>query len=620
MMINKRLIGTVKESKKYIAGNVICQWVSLAANITMMGAIARMLQSLFAGNTGDGQIVATAVIAAVAVVIRFVCNILSARMGYLSSKAVKKTLREMIYRKLLRLGTSYKEQANTSEVVQVAVEGVDQLETYFGAYLPQFFYAMLAPLTLFVVLSFVNFPSAIVLLVCVPLIPVTIIGVQRWAKKLLAKYWGQYTALGDTFLENLQGLTTTKIYQADEFKHKEMNEQSEHFRKITMKVLTMQLNSITIMDLIAYGGAALGVILATTQFRAGHVDLAGCILIILLAADFFLPMRMLGSFFHIAMNGMAASDKVFRLLDLPEPEQKTKTVPADCAIECKDLRFSYDADREILHGVDMAFPKGSFTAIVGESGCGKSTIAAILMGRNKGYSGSITVGGVPLSEISEGSLMENFTYISHQSYLFKGTVRDNLLMARASAGEDTLWQVLEQVNLADFLRSEKGLDTVLNEKASNLSGGQCQRLALARALLHDSPAYIFDEATSNIDVESENDIMREIHALAKNKTVILISHRLANVAGADNIYVLDRGDIVESGSHSQLLAANRAYAKLWNAQQELESYNHYVIANQSADWCGDPLRQAGDCTTGIPFGHHVADAPRNDSKDGGAAV
>ena len=572
MMINKRLIGTVKESKKYIAGNVICQWISLAANITMMGAIARMLQSLFSRSAGDGQIAMTAVIAAVAVVIRFVCNVLSAQMGYLSSKAVKKTLREMIYRKLLRLGTSYKEQANTSEVVQVAVEGVDQLETYFGAYLPQFFYAMLAPLTLFVVLSFVNFPSAIVLLVCVPLIPVTIIMVQRWAKKLLAKYWGQYTALGDTFLENLQGLTTTKIYQADDFKHKEMNEQSEHFRKITMKVLTMQLNSITIMDLIAYGGAALGVILATTQFRSGHVDLAGCILIILLAADFFLPMRMLGSFFHIAMNGMAASDKIFRLLDIPEPEQKTLIVPADCSIECKDLRFSYEANREILHGIDMTFPKGSFTAIVGESGCGKSTIAAILMGRNKGYSGSITVGGVPLSEISEGSLMENFTYISHQSYLFKGTVRDNLLMARPNAVEDTLWQVLEQVNLADFLRSEKGLDTVLNEKASNLSGGQCQRLALARALLHDSPVYIFDEATSNIDVESENDIMREIHVLAKTKTVILISHRLANVAGADNIYVLDKGNIVESGSHKTLLAENGSYAKLWNAQQELENY------------------------------------------------
>ncbi len=573
MMINKRLIGTVRQSKKYIAGNVACQWLSLAANITMMGAIARLLQRLYEGNTGNSP-VAAALIAVAAVIVRYVCAVASSRMGYLSSRAVKKTLREMIYRKLLRLGASYKEQANTSEVVQVAVEGVDQLETYFGAYLPQFFYAMLAPLTLFAVLSFVSFPAALVLLVCVPLIPVTIAAVQRWAKKLLAKYWGQYTALGDTFLENLQGLTTTKIYQADEFKHREMNEQSEQFRRITMKVLTMQLNSITIMDLIAYGGAALGVILATTQFRSGHVDLSGCILIILLAADFFLPMRMLGSFFHIAMNGMAASDKIFRLLDLPEPEQMSETVPEDCSIRCENLRFSYDADREILHGIDLVFPKGSFTAIVGKSGCGKSTIAAILMGRNKGYTGALTVGGTPLSEISESSLMENFTYVSHQSYLFKGTVRDNLLMARASAGEDTLWQVLEQVNLADFLRSENGLDTVLNEKASNLSGGQCQRLALARALLHNSPVYIFDEATSNIDVESENDIMRQIHALAKTKTktVILISHRLANVADADKIYVLDQGNIGESGSHSQLLAANSTYAKLWNAQQELENY------------------------------------------------
>ena len=571
-MINKRLIGTVKKSKKYIVGNVVSQWISLAANITMMGAIAKMLQKLYEGTAGDKQIVLTAVIAAVAVVVRFLCATVSSRMGYLSSKEVKKTLREMIYKKLLRLGSSYKEQANTSEVVQVAVEGVEQLETYFGAYLPQFFYAMLAPLTLFSVLSFINFPTAIVLLVCVPMIPVTIVMIQRWAKKLLAKYWGQYTALGDTFLENLQGLTTTKIYQADEFKHKEMNEQSEHFRKITMKVLTMQLNSITIMDLIAYGGAALGVILATTQFRAGHVDLFGCILIILLAADFFLPMRMLGSFFHIAMNGMAASDKIFRLLDLEEPEQKNAMVQEDCSIECHDLRFAYEAEREILHGVDMSFSKGSFTAIVGESGCGKSTISAILMGRNKGYTGKVMVGEIALSEISETSLMKNFTYVSHQSYLFKGTVRENLLMACPDAEDDTLWNVLERVNLADFLRREKGLETQLNEKASNLSGGQCQRLALARALLHDSPVYIFDEATSNIDVESENDIMEQIHVLAKNKTVILISHRLANVAGADNIYVLDKGNIVEHGNHTILLAKNGEYAKLWNAQQELENY------------------------------------------------
>ena len=572
MMMNKRLFSTVKESKKYIAGNVISQWISLAANISMMAAIAKMLQALYEGTVTEMQFVLTAAVAAAAAAIRFFSAVVSSKMSYLSSRKVKKTLRRSIYQKLLRLGPSYNEQLNTSEVVQVAVEGVEQLETYFGAYLPQLFYAMLAPLTLFGVLSFINLPSAVLLLICVPLIPVTIILVQRWAKKLLARYWSQYTALGDTFLENLQGLTTAKIYQADDFKHKEMNEQSEHFRKITMKVLTMQLNSITLMDLIAYGGAALGVILAVLQFRSGKTDLFGCLMIILLAADFFLPMRLLGSFFHIAMNGMAASEKIFHLLDLPEAKQKTASVPDDCSIECRNLRFSYDTGQEILHDIDMTVPMGSFIAIVGESGCGKSTLSSILMGRSKNYSGELTIGGIPLSDINEASLMESITYISHQSYLFKGTVRENLLMAQPDADEDSLWRVLELVKLAGFLRSEKGLDTVLNERASNLSGGQRQRLALARALLHDSPVYIFDEATSNIDVESENDIMAQIYALAKTKTVILISHRLANVVCADKIYVLEKGHIVEKGEHEALLLQKGTYAALWNAQQELERY------------------------------------------------
>lgn len=572
MMMNKRLFSTVKESKKYIAGNVISQWISLAANISMMAAIAKMLQTLYEGTVTEMQFALTAAVAAAAAAIRFFSAVVSSKMSYLSSRKVKKTLRRSIYQKLLRLGPSYNEQLNTSEVVQVAVEGVEQLETYFGAYLPQLFYAMLAPLTLFGVLSFINLPSAVLLLICVPLIPVTIILVQQWAKKLLARYWSQYTALGDTFLENLQGLTTAKIYQADDFKHKEMNEQSEHFRKITMKVLTMQLNSITLMDLIAYGGAALGVILAVLQFRSGKTDLFGCLMIILLAADFFLPMRLLGSFFHIAMNGMAASEKIFHLLDLPEAKQKTASVPDDCSIECRNLRFSYDTGQEILHGIDMTAPTGSFIAIVGESGCGKSTLSSILMGRSKNYSGELTIGGIPLSDINEASLMESITYISHQSYLFKGTVRENLLMAQPDADEDSLWRVLELVKLAGFLRSEKGLDTVLNERASNLSGGQRQRLALARALLHDSPVYIFDEATSNIDVESENDIMAQIYALTKTKTVILISHRLANVVCADTIYVLEKGHIIEKGEHEALLLQKGTYAALWNAQQELERY------------------------------------------------
>lgn len=573
MMINKRLIGTVAESKKYIVGNVILQWCSLAANIALMLSISRMLAELFRGSSSAQLLTITGIVVLLALAVRFFCSIGAAKMGYFSSKAVKKTLREKIYQKLLRLGNSYSEQVKTSEVVQVAVEGVDQLETYFGAYLPQFFFAMLAPLTLFVVLCFVNVPAAVVLLICVPLIPVAIAAVQTWAKKLLSKYWGQYTELGDTFLENLQGLTTLKIYQADEFKQQEMNEQAEKFRKITMKVLTMQLNSITIMDLIAYGGAALGVIMAVTQYQSGGVSLEGCLLIILLAADFFIPMRQLGSFFHIAMNGMAASDKIFRLLDLEETKLEiTESFPSEHTIRCSGLSFSYEPDREILHNVDLAFHQGSFTALVGESGCGKSTLASILMGRNRGYTGKVTVGGVPLSSIQEESLLRNITYISHQSYLFKGTVRDNLLMGKPAASDEELWAVLSRVNLAAFLKAEQGLDTRLLEKASNLSGGQCQRLALARALLHDSPVYIFDEATSNIDVESENDIMREIHELAKSKTVILVSHRLANVVGADHIYVLDHGTVAESGSHEELLSRHGLYERLWTAQQTLEQF------------------------------------------------
>lgn len=593
MMINKRLIGEVSESKKYIAGNVALQWVSLCANIVIMTSLTKLLTDLHVEQVSSNQMITTAIIVLVAIVVRMACAVGSARMGYLSSKAVKKTLRERIYQKLVRLGTSYNDHVNTSEVVQVAVEGVDQLETYFGAYLPQFFYAMLASLTLFIYVSFINFPAAIVLLICVPMIPVAIAAVQTWAKKLLSKYWGQYTALGDTFLENLQGLITLKIYQADEFKNQEMNEESEKFRKITMKVLTMQLNSITIMDLIAYGGAALGVILAVTQCQAGKVSLQGALLIILLAADFFIPMRQLGSFFHIAMNGMSASDKIFRLLDIEEAEQKGKEqVPRDCTIQCQNISFAYEEDRQILHDVNMTFPKGSFTAIVGESGCGKSTMAAILMGRNKGYKGQLTIGGNDMQNIAEDSLMENLTYISHQSYLFKGTVRDNLLMGKANASDEEMWQALEQVNLADFLRGQvdssdaqnaevigadnkqaaQGLDTLISEQGSNFSGGQRQRLALARALLHDSPIYIFDEATSNIDAESENDIMEQITRLAQEKTVILISHRLANVVGADNIYVMNQGKVVETGSHEALLAENGLYARLWNTQQSLENY------------------------------------------------
>lgn len=575
MMIDKRLVGMVPDSKKYIAGNVVLMWCSLVANIVMMSGIALLLQKLFFKTADSRDIVLFAGLVAAVNVARYFLTTGAARMSYLSARAVKKTLREQIYQKLLKLGMSYREELKTSEIVQVAVEGVEQLETYFGAYLPQFFYAMAAPLTLFFVLLPVSVPAAVLLFVCVPLIPVAIALVQTWAKKLLSRYWDQYTALGDTFLENLQGLTTLKVYQTDGIRHAKMNEESEKFRKITMKVLTMQLNSITIMDIVAYGGAALGITTALLQYRGGHTGFGGCLLIILLSADFFLPMRQLGSFFHIAMNGMAASGKIFRLLELKEePQEKKQEIPdTEALIRLDEVCFSYEPGREILHDISMELKPGSFTAIVGESGSGKSTLASVLTGQNKRRKGTLTIGGVDFDDISEESRMRHITYVSHNSYLFGGTVRDNLLMAKPDASEEELWRVLEQTKLSDFLKSEQGLDTVLTAQASNLSGGQRQRLALARALLHDSPVYLFDEATSNIDVESENDIMEQIIALAQKKTVIVISHRLANTVTADRIYVLADGKLAERGTHEKLLEKRGVYASLWDTQQALEHIN-----------------------------------------------
>lgn len=567
-MINTRLIGLVPESKKYIAGNVLAQWLGMCASVVMIYTIAKLLNGLCLGQTLSLAKYGAVII--IAVLLRVLCVKLAASASYHASRSVKRTLRGMIYEKLQRLGAAYTEHIPTGEVVQLAGEGVEQLETYFGAYLPQFFYALLAPLTLFVIVSHISMKVAVVLLICVPLIPVSIVIVQKIAKRLLKNYWGQYAKLGDHFLENLQGLTTLKIYQADEARHQAMNKDAEHFRIVTMKVLSMQLNSIIVMDIIAYGGAALGIALAVLAKSAGQIDFVGCFVIILLSADFFLPMRQLGSFFHVAMNGMAASDKIFHLLDIPEESGKTE-IPEFSEISIDHLRFGYTQEKEVLHGVNMVFPEGSFTALVGESGCGKSTLAAILMGRNKGYSGNITFGGKELSHVSEKELMRRITLISHNSYLFKGNVRDNLLMGKPEATDVELWRALDKVKLADFLRSEGGLDMMLSEGASNLSGGQRQRLALARALLHDSPIYIFDEATSNIDVESENDIMNLVREMAHKKTVILISHRLANVVNADTIYVMERGRAVQHGTHRELLAAEGVYKTLWDGQQALEN-------------------------------------------------
>ena len=579
-MFDKRLTELCPESKKFIVGNIIFQWLELFLNAVMILTTANAIQHFYLKEWGFSDLKIPIVIILITVIIRFFTAQFATRMSYLASKTVKQKMRELIYSKLLKLGSKYREQVTTAELVQESVEGVDQLESYFGLYVPQFFYAFIAPITLFFLFGFGgSWATATVLLVCVPLIPGAIMMVQKIAKKLLSKYWGQYAQLGSTFLENLQGMTTLKTYQADEFKNKQMNEESEHFRFVTMKVLTMQLNSIIIMDFFAYGGAALGILMATKAFVNGNLPLANCIFMILLSAEFFLPMRRLGSYFHVAMNGMAASDKIFKFLNLDEPAEKTEKIPDSIKeIKMDNVHFSYDESREILHGISMTIPEKSFIGIVGESGCGKSTIASLLMGRNTIKSGTLTIGGKNINQISESSLMQNLTYISHNSTFFKGTVKENLLLGNPKASDSDLWSVLDRCNLSAFLKSEKGLDTVLTENAGNLSGGQKQRLALARAILHDSPVYIFDEATSNIDVESEEVILTEIRRLSQKKTVIMISHRLANVVSADCIYALENGSIAEAGTHQDLLNYNNIYAKLWKTQEALEQFGKEATA------------------------------------------
>ncbi len=473
---------------------------------------------------------------------------------------------------MLRIGASYDQLVSSSEVVQVFTEGVEQLETYFGKYLPQLFYSLLAPVTLFIILCRISIKAGIILLICVPLIPVSIVVVQKIAKKLLSKYWSVYTELGDSFLENLQGLTTLKIYQADQKKADEMDAESQKFRRITMKVLMMQLNSTSVMDIVAYGGAAGGMAVAVTEFIQGSITLSGAICIVLLASEFFLPLRLLGSYFHIAMNGMAASDKMFNILDLAEPEDgKLELKDGQADISFENVYFSYEENRQIIKGIDFSVKAGNFISFVGKSGCGKSTIASIMTGRCRGYSGKINIGGVSLNQISGKSLMEHIVLVRHNSYLFKGTVEQNLRMAKNDASYEEMETVLKRVNLYDFLKTQDGLQTKLSERASNLSGGQCQRLAIARALLRNADIYIFDEATSNIDIESEELIMNVIHEIAKEKTVILISHRLANVVDSDRIYYLRDGMIIESGKHEELMSIDAGYRQLYDSQMELEN-------------------------------------------------
>ena len=570
-MINKKLLSFDRKALRYVGLNVLFQWLGMLCNVVLVMTVSRLIGGVFAGSLTGNALWQGMLLCLLTVPVRYGLTLCASDMSDRASKDVKRTLRSSIYAKLTRLGAGYSETVATSEAVMLASEGVEQIDTYFAKYLPQLFYSLLAPMTLFVLLVGVHARSAILLLCCVPLIPLSIVAVQKFAKKLLANYWGEYTTLGDSFLENIQGLTTLKIYQADGWKHEQMNAQAERFRKITMKVLTMQLNSVTLMDLMAYGGAGLGIISAVFAFAKGQLSLTATLTIVLLAADFFLPLRLLGSYFHIAMNGAASAEKIFKLLAAEEPADGDRVPGENTTLKLEHVTFGYEKDRTILQDVSLTIPQGSFVSLVGESGCGKSTIAALLSGSRTGYTGSVTLGGVPVEQLQRAPRLRALTLVPHNATIFKGTVEANLRMAKPDATEAELWAALEQVNLADFCRSQDGLQTALHEGGSNLSGGQRQRLAMARALLHDTPIYLFDEATSNVDAESENDIMAAIRSLAGRKTVILISHRLANVVDSDCIYVLDKGRIAERGTHAELLKKQGTYSRLYTAQKQLET-------------------------------------------------
>ena len=575
-MFKKRLLELCNSSKKWIAMTVLMNWISIICNILVILFIGNTIDKLINSNLEINYLRYGLYIGSL-LVIRFLANYYSTRFSLNSSSEVKKVLREKIYEKLLNIGVNYNKFISTSSVVQIGVDGVEALEIYFGRFLPQLFYSALAPLTLFVVVSFISFKVALVLLICVPLIPLTIMAVMKIAKKLLSKYWGVYTNLGDSFLENLQGLTTLKIFDLDEEKNKEMNEDAENFRKITMRVLLMQLNSITIMDLVAYGGSAVGILIAISQFRSGIITPGGLLIIILLSAEFFLPMRLLGSLFHVAMNGISASDRIFDLLDI-EVEEKPSLSDEQMKsldnidIKLENVSYSYDKKRTILENINIDIKEKQTVAFVGESGSGKSTITSLLLKIDEVDKGAITFNGINLNDIPFDVLNKKVGFINHNAYIFNTTIRENIKMGKKDATDEEIYAVLKEANLDSFVKKlPNKLDTKVGEGGNLLSGGQKQRLCLARTIIKNPDIYIFDEATSNIDVESEEKIWESIEKLSKDKTVIIISHRLLNVKNADTIYMLENGVIAESGNHNELMLKGGVYKNLVDHQNDLEN-------------------------------------------------
>ena len=567
-MIDKELFKLIGNNKKYIFIAVFLQVIGLVANVTITGNLCYGIYLL----TKDAKIkefIYPLVGAAVGIIVRYCCSRAVGDVKDKLGRSVKKDLRERVYNKILKLGVKTTDGMSMAGLTQVSVEGVEQLDLYYSSYLPQFFFAMIAPVILFLICVWIDFRTAIVLIACVPLIPLSIVAVSKYAKKIFAKYWGKYTSMGDKFLDSVQGLKELKIFQADAAQHVKINESAEEFRVITMKVLVMQLASTTIMDLVAYGGAGIGIALAISGAAFWNLNPIAALFLCLVAVEFFLPLRAFGSAFHVAMNGASAGKKIISLLNTPDPLWGTESV-SEKTIKLENVTFSYDGKREVLKNVNMVFPEKGMTAIVGESGCGKSTVVNMLMGAFHPQIGKVLVGNSQLENLSRSNWYSHLSIVSYNTYIFNESVRANFKMAKENVTDEEIYNSLESVNLKEFIEENGGLDKVITEDANNISGGQKQRLALAIALVAGKDIYVFDEATSNIDIDSEAIIMKNIKKISLNKSVIVISHRLANVVPADNIYYMENGEVKESGSHDSLMALNQGYKRLYTMQKMLE--------------------------------------------------